>query len=94
VACSHGNSGKDHKNQSRVLREVLRQRVAGNRAIIGFMLESNLFEGNQTLGPDISALKYGVSITDACIGWEETEELLRFAHDALSGQTSQMVASS
>lgn len=86
VDCSHGNSGKDHRNQSRVLKEVLRQRVAGNRAIIGFMLESNLFEGQQTLGPDISALKYGVSITDACIGWEETRDLLRFAYDALGGQ--------
>jgi 3-deoxy-7-phosphoheptulonate synthase len=83
VDCSHGNSGKDHRNQPVVFQDVLKQRADGNRHIVGVMLESHLFEGNQKLGNDPSALKYGVSITDACIGWEETEALLMEAYSSL-----------
>jgi 3-deoxy-7-phosphoheptulonate synthase len=80
VDCSHANSGKDHRRQSVVWRDVLAQRAAGDRSIVGLMLESNLHPGSQPATPDRSRLAYGVSITDGCIGWEETEELLLEAH--------------
>ena len=83
VDCSHANSGKDHRRQSIAFRDVIAQRAAGDAGIVGLMLESHLNEGNQSLGDDISALRYGVSITDACIGWDETVELLREAADSL-----------
>ena len=83
VDCSHGNSNKDHRRQSVVFRDVVGQRVNGNRGIVGLMLESHLNEGSQELGQDPSTLKYGVSITDPCIGWEETEKLVRHAFDEL-----------
>ena len=82
IDCSHANSNKDHNRQPIVFREALRQRNEGNKGLIGVMLESHLNEGNQSLG-DPKDLKYGVSITDACINWETTEELLREAHAAL-----------
>jgi len=84
VDCSHANSGKDHRRQSIVWRDVLTQRVAGDRAIVGMMLESNIAAGNQEATADRSKLAYGVSITDGCIGWEETEELLLEAHGRLA----------
>ena len=84
VDCSHANSNKDHEQQIPAFRDVLRQRAEGNGQIIGMMLESNLNAGNQGLGDDPSALKYGVSITDACIDWEQTESLLREADAAMS----------
>ena len=79
VDCSHANSAKDHRRQATAFRDVLAQRAAGDRGLIGLMIESNLFEGKQTLGGDPSRLRYGVSITDACIGWDETVQLLREA---------------
>ncbi len=78
VDCSHGNSRKNHALQSLVLKDVVGQIVDGNRSIKGVMLESNLGEGNQKLG-DPKNLRYGVSITDACLGWEATSEGLRDA---------------
>ena len=84
VDCSHGNSGKDHKIQSRVLRDLVQQRL-NNGGVVGLMLESHLGEGNQTLGADRSKLRYGVSITDACIGWDETDSVIRDAHRQLGG---------
>jgi 3-deoxy-7-phosphoheptulonate synthase len=78
VDCSHGNSRKNHALQSLVLKDVVGQIVDGNRSIKGVMLESNLGEGNQKLG-DPKALRYGVSITDACLGWEATADGLREA---------------
>ena len=78
VDCSHGNSGKDHKIQSRTLKDLVRQR-RNNDGVVGLMLESHLEEGNQILGRDLK-LRYGVSITDACIGWKETDPLIRAAH--------------
>ncbi|TFH13377.1 3-deoxy-7-phosphoheptulonate synthase [Candidatus Bathyarchaeota archaeon] len=83
VDCSHNNSGKKQRGQSFVWRNVVEQRLEGNNALIGLMLESNLFEGNQPLGEDASKLKYGVSITDECISWETTENLILAAHDRL-----------
>ena len=83
VDCSHGNSGKKHRNQEAVFRSVIEQYGDANSPIIGFMLESNLFEGNQTIPSDRSRLEYGVSITDECIGWDSTERMLRRAYDVI-----------
>lgn len=77
VDCSHGNSNKQPQLQPLVVENVASQLIAGNRSIIGIMLESNLHEGNQTIPKDLSQLKYGVSVTDACISWETTESTLR-----------------
>jgi 3-deoxy-7-phosphoheptulonate synthase len=82
VDCSHANSNKDYRKQSIAWNDVVAQRAAGNRNIIGLMVESNLNAGNQKLG-DPEHLKYGVSITDACIDWDETEKLIREAHTKL-----------
>ena len=84
VDCSHANSNKDHRQQASVFRSLIEQR-AGNAGVVGLMLESNIREGNQSLG-EPSALEYGVSITDACVGWEETEELVRGAYARLGRQ--------
>jgi 3-deoxy-7-phosphoheptulonate synthase len=83
VDCSHANSLKKHQGQALVWKSIIRQRKAGNEAIIGMMLESYLAEGNQKLA-DLTSLQPGVSITDACISWETTEDLLLFACDELS----------
>ncbi len=84
VDCSHANSNKEHQQQIPAFRDVLQQRIDGNTHIIGMMLESNLHAGNQKVGDDPQALQYGVSITDACIDWDQTEQLLREAHAAMS----------
>lgn len=83
VDCSHGNSLKNHKNQGRVLHNIVQQYIAGEKRIIGFMLESNLKEGKQEIVSDTSKLEYGKSVTDACISFEETEEMLIRAHETL-----------
>ncbi len=75
VDCSHANSRKDHRRQPEVARSVRDQILDGNDSIIGLMIESHLHEGSQPL-TDPGSLRYGVSITDACIGWEATEALL------------------
>ncbi len=75
IDCSHGNSAKDYRRQSHVIENVLAQVQPGRHHILGFMLESNLREGRQDWVKG-KQLEYGVSITDACIGWEETEHLL------------------
>ena len=74
VDCSHANSNKNHQRQSVVVDAVASQVVAGNRSIVGIMLESNIEPGNQPIGRDLA---YGVSITDACVGWDDTEAMLR-----------------
>jgi len=85
VDCSHANSGKRPARQERVLQSVVGQRLAGEESLIGVMLESNLEEGSQPLaGRGPGPLRYGVSITDACIGWETTERLLRWTHGQLT----------
>jgi len=83
VDCSHMNAAKDHRNEGNVFRDVLGQRVAGNRGVVGVMLESHLNPGSQSLGADPSELARGVSITDPCIGWSETEEIVMAAAERL-----------
>ncbi len=75
VDCSHANSRKNHALQTLVLKDVVHQISDGNRTIKGVMLESNLFEGNQKLAA-VQDLRYGVSITDACLGWDTTRASL------------------
>ncbi|MEE2001775.1 3-deoxy-7-phosphoheptulonate synthase [Alkalimonas sp. MEB108] len=79
VDCSHGNSNKDHNRQGLVAKDVIAQRQAGNAAIIGIMLESHLHAGRQDI-VDGKAPLYGVSVTDACIDWQTTAELLADCH--------------
>ncbi len=81
VDCSHGNSRKNFKKQLDVFDDVLEQYSAGNQRILGMMIESHLNEGNQKLGGD--KLKYGVSLTDACLSWEATEQLIVGATETL-----------
>lgn len=76
VDCSHGNSSKDFRRQPQVLTTVSDQIAAGNKSIVGIMLESNLFEGSQSSEQPKENLRYGVSVTDGCISWETTESLL------------------
>ena len=84
VDCSHANSSKDYRRQPIVWSDVIKQRAEGNESIVGLMVESNLIEGQQSLGDDPSVLRYGVSITDGCISIEETAELLRSARAMLA----------
>src|SRR5690606_23809054 len=77
VDCSHANSNKNHELQTLVMENVANQIVEGNKSIIGLMVESNIGPGNQSIPEDLSQLKYGVSVTDACIDWESTEKALR-----------------
>jgi 3-deoxy-7-phosphoheptulonate synthase len=83
VDCSHGNSNKDPSVQPLVAENCVAQILDGNRSIIGLMLESHLKAGNQPIPKDLSTLEFGVSITDPCIGWDETEALLRKLHRLL-----------
>src|SRR5437867_3071783 len=83
VDCSHAQTAKDFTRQPRVLADLMAQIRAGNRSILGFMLESNLEAGNQKLAGGRAGLRYGVSITDACIDWPTTEESLADAAAAL-----------
>ncbi len=85
VDCSHMNAGKDHRNEGTVFRNALQQHIDGNRGVAGVMLESHLNPGNQALGDDPSELLYGISITDPCIDWAETEEILTEAAERLRG---------
>jgi 3-deoxy-7-phosphoheptulonate synthase len=84
VDCSHANSEKQFARQEDVWRSVIQQRAAGTRSIIGLMVESHLQEGNQPIPKNPADLRYGVSITDSCIGWEATERMLRWAHETLA----------
>ena len=76
IDCSHGNSNKDYRRQAIVAEDVLQQLLNGNKSIIGLMLESHLFAGNQSSEQPFEQMQYGVSITDACIDWQTTEALL------------------
>ena len=76
VDCSHANANKDYRNQRVVLDSVAKQIADGNEAITGVMIESHLNSGNQSIGNG-DGLVYGVSITDACVSWAETETMLR-----------------
>jgi len=83
VDCSHANSNKNHDLQPLVMENVTNQILEGNESIIGIMVESNLKAGNQKITANLDDLEYGVSITDACIDWETTENALRNMSDKL-----------
>ena len=84
VDCSHANCGRDYTKERVAFFDVLDQRISGNSNLVGVMLESHLNEGNQRLDEsNPGSLSYGVSITDPCINWEETEEILTSAHQML-----------
>jgi 3-deoxy-7-phosphoheptulonate synthase len=84
VDCSHANSGKQSAKQEEVWRHVIEQRIAGTRSLIGLMVESYLEDGAQPFPKDNPAnLKYGISITDACLGWEATARMLRWGNKVL-----------
>jgi 3-deoxy-7-phosphoheptulonate synthase len=87
IDCSHANSAKQHRRQIDVAADLAAQIAGGERRIIGVMLESHLHEGRQELRPGRS-LAAGVSITDACIGWADTEPLLRSLAHAVQRRRS------
>ena len=86
VDCSHANTNKDYRRQPEVAKDVLQQIVNGNQSIVGIMIEGNLNAGNQKLGTDLSELKYGVSITDGCIDWASSEDLIKFFDETLQAK--------
>ncbi len=83
IDCSHGNSNKDHNRQPLVFDSILDQMIAGSTSLVGVMIESNLFEGNQSIPSDLIHLKYGVSVTDQCIDWNTTETMILKGHEKL-----------
>ena len=85
VDCSHGNSLKNYKNQPGVFRNVIEQIKNGNQDIFGVMIESNINEGKQKLEETLnsSSLKYGISVTDCCINFECTKEIIMEAYNLL-----------
>ena len=87
VDCSHGNSEKNHKNQPKVAAVLAEQIANGEEGIMGVMVESNINEGNQKVPQEgREGLKYGVSITDACIGWDTTIEVLEILAKAVKSR--------
>ena len=86
VDCSHANSGKQPAKQEDVWRSVITQRAAGTRSLIGMMVESYLEDGAQPFPKNPAELRYGVSITDGCIGWETTARLLEWGYEQLKGK--------
>ncbi|MET3998783.1 3-deoxy-7-phosphoheptulonate synthase [Marinobacterium sp. MBR-109] len=89
IDCSHANSSKDPALQPLVAENVANQILEGNGSIVGLMIESNLEWGNQSIPQDLSELKYGVSVTDACIDWKTTEDCLRAMNEKLKPVLSQ-----
>ena len=85
IDCSHGNSNKDYRNQPKVAQSIHDQLKDGENGICGVMIESNLVEGRQDVPAEggRAGLKYGCSITDACIGWESTEQVLDLLADGV-----------
>ena len=84
VDCSHDNSRKDPDRQPGVAEEITRQIVDGNQSIFGLMIESNINHGKQPIPDDIKQLKYGVSVTDGCINWDTTEQVILNMRDSLA----------
>lgn len=76
VDCNHGNSGKNPDNQEDIIKEVSSQIAQGEDSVFGFMIESNIKSGNQKLTTDADKLEYGVSITDPCLGWDNTRKII------------------
>jgi 3-deoxy-7-phosphoheptulonate synthase len=88
VDMSHANSQKDHKRQLVVSSSLSEQLACGNQDIVGVMVESNLTEGRQDIGDAPASLTYGQSVTDACIGWEDTQSVLAELHRATASRAS------
>ena len=86
VDCSHANSAKQHARQEDVWHSVIEQRAGGTRSLMGVMIESFLGDGNQPFPRPVNELRYGVSITDACVSWETTERMLRWGYEKLAAQ--------
>jgi len=87
VDCSHGNSNKDFTKQHIVASDIAGQYRSGSHNVFGLMIESNLVEGNQKVVAG-KELVYGQSITDACVGWDETERILRELAEAVKDRRS------
>jgi 3-deoxy-7-phosphoheptulonate synthase len=85
VDCSHANSYKKPELQPLVMHDVVNQIRLGNKSVVGLMIESFIEAGNQPIPDDLSQLKYGCSVTDACVDWPTTERMIREAHDILRG---------
>ena len=83
VDCSHANSSKDPAIQPLVMQDVTHQILEGNKSIQSLMVESNINWGNQSIPENLADLKYGVSVTDACIDWETTEKAIRTMREKL-----------
>ena len=83
VDCSHANSWKNPEYQPLVMRDVAHQIREGNQSIVGLMIESNIEAGNQPIPADLSQLRYGCSVTDACVDWATTETMIRNTRDIL-----------
>lgn len=83
IDCSHANSWKNPEYQPLVMRDAAHQIREGNRSIVGLMIESNIEAGNQSIPTDLSQLRYGCSVTDACVDWSTTEEMIRNTRDIL-----------
>jgi 3-deoxy-7-phosphoheptulonate synthase len=94
VDCSHANSGKQPARQEEVWHSIIEQRVAGTPSLMGAMIESYLHEGNQPIPRNLSELRYGVSITDACISWEMTERMLRWGYEMLARAPREIASAS
>lgn len=92
VDCSHANSGKEPARQEEVWHSIIEQRLAGTASLIGTMIESYLQEGSQPIPKSPADLRYGISITDACISWETTERMLRWGYEALAKAPREMAA--
>jgi 3-deoxy-7-phosphoheptulonate synthase len=89
VDFSHANSSKQHKKQVEVAKDIAAQISGGSRQVFGVMVESHIHEGAQKFTPgkdDVNALEYGKSITDACIGWDDSEEVLKVLSDAVKAR--------
>jgi 3-deoxy-7-phosphoheptulonate synthase len=83
VDCAHANSQKDPALQPLVMKDCMHQIQEGNQSLVGLMIESNIEAGNQSIPEDLSQLKYGCSVTDPCVDWRTTEEMIRKARKAL-----------
>jgi len=94
VDCSHANSAKQPSRQEEVWHSIIQQRVAGTSSLIGTMIESYLHEGSQPIPKNLAELRYGISITDACISWETTERMLRWGYELLAKTPQETTAAS
>lgn len=94
VDCSHANSNKNHELQTLVMENVASQIVEGNQSIVGLMVESNIGAGSQSIPADLRDLKYGVSVTDACVDWETTEKAVRKMRDTIKESLLKRVCAS